>query len=296
MIKVKILIEDEEYREALVNRLPFCDVSLGAEVVCSLDEGSREEDYLILTDRLPDEFEESSIDKRKIVYLSQYDDGLYENQANYISKYAPITDIVADLSQIYMETFGTHGMRNFNGVELISVCSFEESDISNISRFVARQISYIKQRKVLLMSLRDINPFVCDCKAGEFERLIYKLSKSEQICIEKFFYQDEYGVYCIRSNELINRISQMHDDEKQWFIKELCKIFQVIVLHIGCSLSKCNVEIIRNSDVVFCAGECCLDDILNAKKMCEIDSDDENEGMELKVVDYLNRLYGCEEE
>ncbi len=310
MVKLKILLYDVEYMRAFVDRLPYCDISIDAEVVNSIDEVGSLTDSVILTDKSIDN---ESIDRRKIIYLfvSKNDiasiscendsnvEDMTESGEHYIFKYSAVRDVVAEISQIYTDIYNCKGKLNTGGCEIITVCSSEEyeGNVSIISRFVARQVAHIRHSRVLLISMRELNPFSCDSGHYGLDRLIYTMMDGRSISLENFFFRDEYGVYYFRTNEYINRLNLLSSDDLEWFLGHLSKLFQVMVFHIGSTMNEKNINHIESSDCCFCVGFTSteLHSFLSSypsDKYCELRWTNGLENGEVMVVDFLNRFYG----
>lgn len=256
MVKINILLSDHEYRQAFIDRLQRSDVSIGAEVVTEIKSDYLYQDSLLVTDRALNSEERAMLNEKAIVYLTDECDD--DSEILHLSKYSSMGDNIAVLSRIYSEVFNKSDIVMNGGSEVYAVCCTEngDGDVADLSRFIARQTAYIRHCKVLLLSLRDLNAFAYKGRESEFERLIYYLQNGRRIDVDSFFYRDDYGVFSLRTNEEFNQLTLMRTDEINWFLMELSNYFQVIVLHIGSSLTPDNQSRVCKSNLIFCADEC----------------------------------------
>lgn len=262
-MRVRLIIEDEEYRNAFIESISLHDIDVYVEVgsVSSIKDIGKE--TLILTDLPPQRFDYSVIKDylKRVVFLTNNPGDAYRNdikgKCQKIFKYSGIGNIFADLEQIKYMWIGDREKIYGLKTKVFSVCSDKSDDIAELCIALARQIIFRKGGSVLVISLKYINEYggKNETDRSRFARLMYYLDIGREYPTDSFIYKDNYGISYLRLSKGMNPMAYYTSNELFRIIRDItANKFDAVILDVGNSFSEANIRIINKSDSViyFC--------------------------------------------
>lgn len=299
-MQIAILINDSEYREALVERLSCYDNDLLVNVINGST--SFNKDSLILTDIEPANLEKDLLRKlspRTIFLTASFSPETGETDCHRFFKYKSVADLLSEASLVYKDWRGV-GYGRDHSAKIIAVC-FENDSVSHDKCMsLARQIVYRRGDRVLVLGLSYINDYGCDeiGDVNRFARMMYSISTGRHDAAYGHTYTDTYGISALMLKKGKNPLSDLDEEELMRVISSMASSFDTVILDIGTCYRKQNLILAENSDniVLFEVGRRSVDlnDFLSddaASKAIKIkQSGDTDEVMALD--DLINQIYG----
>ena len=299
-MQIAILINDSEYREALVERLSCYDNDLLVNVINGTT--SFNKDSLILTDIDPNNLEQDILCRlrpRTIFLTAAFSPGTGDADCHRVFKYKSVSDLLSEASLVYKDWRGI-GYGRDHSAKIIAVC-FENDSVSyDKCMSLARQIVYRRGDRVLVLGLSYINDYGCEDTGdvNRFARLMYSISTGRQDAAYGHTYIDSYGISALMLKRGKNPLAYLDEDELMRLITSMAASFDTVILDIGTCYRKQNLILSENSDniVLFEVGRR-LVDLENllcedaATKVIRVkQSSDTEEAMALD--DLINQIYG----
>ena len=254
-MRLGILIRDEEYRNALINKLSSYDNDLYVNII-GKNSGDAS-DCLILTDVAPEEFDRSILAgiSARTVFLSSASsaDDAGPGSLRRVFKYSSVNSLLSELSYAYNEWRGNVSIRTYSA-RLVAVCG--ESDICSAEKAgaLARQIIYRQGGRVLLMSLGYINDHGRNenDRINRFARMMYAIRTGRESASDSFTYTDSYGVSVLMLPEGVNPVAGLGGEELRSVITGLSGRFDTLILDIGTCFREENMTVMKEADSVVC--------------------------------------------
>lgn len=304
MIRVKLCIREEEYLRAFINYVSMSEAPIYLEV-CNSTSDFEHGDSIILTD-LEDFLDRFNISQRsRLIILSSrfVKTGVNLSGAHVLFKYKRMSDIISELMIIYSEIFQDDYSFFQTGSDLISICSVEELEYSEtqLTQFIARQITYCTHKDVLIIPCKHINTYAYAGDADKFSKMMYYIQEKRELQRASFFYNDEYGVSYFKLHEILNPIVEMDDEIVSLLISEMMKLFPIVILDVGDCLNLRNLRRIEKSSLGFCFSQSRLEpsEVLPINDTGHINMIRLRDGIqksEMNIVDILRNYYGINRE
>ena len=254
-MRLGILIRDEEYRDALIDKLSTYDNDLYVNII-GRSKGDAS-DCLILTDICPEEFDKGILSKisDRTVFLSSsaLSDDSGDDTLRRVFKYSSVNSLLSELLIAYGEWRGNVSMRNYSA-RIIAVCSESDAFSADKAKALARQVIYRQGGRVLLMSLGYINDHGRseDDKVNRFARLMYAIRTGRENASDSFTYTDSYGVSSLMLPAGMNPLAGLGEEELKGVISGLAGRFDTLILDIGTCFREENMSLIREADSIVC--------------------------------------------
>ena len=297
---IGILINDREYREALVERLLSYNNDLLVSVINGHDAFSK--DSIILTDIDPDSLEKELLAKLtpRTVFLSPLikEDNV-RLEYHTLFKYCSVTDLLSEASLVYREYHGG-GFERDHSAKIISVCFENDAATYDKCMSLARQIIYRRGDRVLVISLSYINDYGCD-EIGDinrFARMMYSISTGRNDASYGFTYTDSYGVSSLMLRKGRNPLAYLDEEGLESVITSAAFLFDTLILDIGTCFRDENLILIDNSDsiVFFENGRRSIDlsELIGKKDLSSMITIKQAGGTDeaTAIDDAVNRIYG----
>lgn len=249
-MQIAILINDREYRDALVERLASYDNDLLVNVINGKDSFS--DNSLILTDIRPETLEKDLLLKlrpRTIFLTPSFSQKAQEQGFHLLFKYCSVADIISEASIVYRDWHGIGFERN-HSAKIISVFCENDSVSYDKCMTLARQIVYRIGHKVLVVSLSYINDYGCD-EAGDsnrFARMMYSISTGRGDAVYGHTYTDSYGISALMLQKGKNPLAYLGGDELMNVTSSMASIFDSLIFDIGTCYREQNLTVSENSD------------------------------------------------
>ena len=306
-MRIKLIINDEEYRKAMLRTICQLDKDVFIEVAKSNDRLISDDKTIILTDLNCENLEYGA---NKVVFLTTNpDDHIIVDKPESIQrlfKYNSISSILSDIEQLnYLWTGVTDSINDVSS-RIYAVCSDNADDSSKLSQALARQIAFRKGGDILLLSLKYVNEYSAQDESNNsrFTRLMYYMDTGKKIPIDAFIYTDSYGISYLRLPPGLNPIAYMNSEELLSTIRNLSQLkYDTVVLDIGDTYSESNIRMINRSDNIlwfmtergkFDFNEICFEKNINEKIM-KIPVFGKDADIELSIDDYVRNVYGIKE-
>lgn len=263
-MRVQLLIRDKDYRDAMKEMIAGADIDIFVEIE---SDSSKDGNSLILTDIAPDEIDKDVLRKiaGRTLFLSGVRPGTDHRSRNVsginndppytIFKYSCLSSILAELAMVYHEWTGDQG--NISAVTK-SIAVLSESDLCSADRcrILARQIIYRKGGSVLILPLGYINDYSFDTgeAIGWFTRLMYLIDEGREYPAESFVVKDSYGVSYLMLPRGLNPVAGLDGEYLSKLISGIGCKFDTLILDVGSSLRKENLDIAAGADRVLFFG------------------------------------------
>lgn len=298
-MQIGILINDKEYREALIERLSDYDNDLFVNVITGPDSFSK--DCLILTDIDPGRIEKEQltrlIPRTLFLTASSFNDD--ETDCHRAFKYSSVAELLSEASIVYKDWHGIGYGRDYSA-KIIAVCSDNDTASSDRCMSLARQIIYRKGDRVLVIGLGFINDYGCD-EAGSvnrFARMMYAISTGRHDAAYGYTYTDSYGVSALILKKGRNPLAFLDGDELMGVISSLATLFDTLILDIGTCYREENMIVVESSDnILFFENgrrQVKPEEFLNkdaSAKVISISLKGETEDV-MAIDDVINQIYG----
>ncbi len=246
-MRLGILINDREYREALAEKISSYDNDIFVNILDGKTKDSS--GSLILTDIRPEDVESGVLEaiKARTVFLTDCNeedrDGCYR-----VFKYDSVTNIVSELSLAYNEWHGTGSFRNHTSRLISALCETDAYSAARCSS-LARQIIYRHGGKVLILPLSYINEYgKRDNSSNTLSRLLYSIHTGRERSPDSFTYTDSYGVSMLLLQPGLNPIAYLEEDELLSLTYGLAGRFDTIICDVGTCFRSENLTIMKGSD------------------------------------------------
>lgn len=302
-MRIGILIQDTEYRDALVERLSYYDNDLFVNVIGKSDTISK--DCLILTDLSPESIDKETLSKiiNRTVFLITSEKADTEfAECNKVFKYSSVSSLLSELSVVYSEWHGSGYGRDYSA-KMIAAFSDNDSVSYDKCMGLARQIVYRRGCKVLVAALGYINDYGSDDagRVNRFARLMYAITSGRASAANGYTYTDSYDVAALLLQKGSNPLAYLGEAELVSVASSLASGYDTVILDIGTCYRRENLTIAENADIIifFENGrrvtglETLLsEDALN--RMIRIRSGGGSEEA-MATDDAINRIFGAEE-
>ena len=311
-MRIRIIIRDEDYRQAMVNTLSKSDKDIYVEIGnmdgCS-DLGDK---TLILTDYSEDEcnFLKISDFNMRVVFLTTNPADVLnmERDGDYyrLFKYSSMSSIFSDIEQIYYRWTGESSDSLGLVGRVYAVCSSSNIDSSEYARVLARQVLFRRGGSILLMSLKYINDYPCidEKNNSRFSRMMYYIDINQDFPPDAFTYNDAYGISYMRLPEGLNPVAYLDINDLENLVRTFShRNFDTVILDVGNSYSEVNIRMINKADNIvwfdgdtnkFHIEEVLIEKDVNARtKRIPVAAKDID--AELGIDDYVRNVYGIQE-
>lgn len=309
-MRVKLIIQDEEYRRAMIDIISHADKDIYLEIGKIGTLGKIDDNTLVLTDVPPEKccFDGLKNKFKRVVFLtSDIKDELdFEKVDDYqkLFKYKSISSILSDVEHINYQLTGESNSSFGLVGRVYAVCS--DDDSGKYAQLLARQLMFRRGGNILVMSLKYVNEYGCSDEANrsKFSRLMYYMDIGREYPIDAFTYQDSYGITYLRLPMGLNPIAYMGTDELANLIRNLShKNYDTMILDIGNSYSEVNIRQINKADNILWftndRGQFDINTVLSRDvandRVKRIHPGDPNEDIELTIDDYVRGICGIEE-
>lgn len=309
-MRIRLIIQDEEYRKAMIDVISHADKDVFLEIGTTGHIGNIDDSTLILTD-VPAEkccFDGLSNQFKRIVFLTaDVNDELdLDKKDDYqkLFKYKSISSIISDVEQINYLLTGESNSSYGLGGRVYAVCS-DDAD-GKYAQALARQVMFRRGGNILLVSLKYVNEYGTqdESNRSKFSRLMYYMDVGKEYPLDAFTYKDSYGITYLRLPIGLNPLAYINTDELGTVVRNLShKNFDTVILDIGDSYSEVNIRQINKADnivhFVSDKGSFNIDEILVedsiADKVKKIHIGNPDEDIELTIDDYVRKIYEIEE-
>jgi len=305
-MRLKLIIRDKEYRDALIEKIAESDMNIFAEVGNgTVSAGMQGE--LIVTDVSPENISDDVLKKicGKTVFLTPLPTGggISDDGINRIFKYCGIKRMLSDISLIYHDVTGIPSARpGLAGV--FAVCADADGFTEAECRMLARQIVFRKGGSVLIIPLGYVNSYGLTGEADKsrFMRLMYQIATGRDFNSDGYIETDSCGVSFLRLPRGLNPIAYLGEEELISLTDGMSVRFDTIILDAGACYRDGNLRLIREADnIVMIKGSRCVmsaEDIAAGdeavyEKIREISISADTD-YELAMDDYVRDLYGGE--
>ncbi len=251
-MQLGILINDSEYREALVERLSNYDNDLLVNVINGSEPFSR--DSLILTDIDPSTLDKDLLAKlipRTIFLTASFPSDAKETDYHRVFKFGRVADLLSEASFLYRDWHGIGYGRN-HSAKIITAWFENDAASYDRSMALARQIVYRKGDRVLVIGLGFINDYGCDqaCDINRFAKMMYSISTGRNDAAYGHTYIDSYGISALMLPKGRNPLAYLDEDELMDVIASMASMFDTLILDMGSCYRKQNLIISENSDSI----------------------------------------------
>ncbi len=309
-MRLRLIIRDTEYRQAMTEVISCADKDIYAETSDDIYDRNIMGNTIIITD-IPDEKIDSDFlnaNKERMVFLtSDQKDRLHrddECRIHRLFKYNSISSILADVSQINYWWTG-ESTASTGTARLYAVIS-DAADISkSVTQALARQIMFRHGSDLLVLSLSYLNEYAAldETDRSKYARLMYYMDIGREYSIDSFTYADSYGIKYLRLPRGLNPPAYFDGKTLCRFVNEMCqKHFTTVILDIATSYSSANMRVLNMADnIIFVrTEENKLDpaeltdepEVLHRMSVLPVG---ESNGIELRLDDYVKKIYGVED-
>ena len=240
-MRLKLVMKDREYRDALAKRIRRSRWNL---YVIIEDNFRMEEDTLLVTDVGEGKLREG------MVLLSSECRREVEGKGPYVLfKYAGVDEILTDLRLCAFLWTGKGDLRR--GEErIVTVGAVERTDLGHrLAEQVALELGERLEEPVLLLDLtyfyREGQP---EESGNTFRKLVYYLQSGKSIPVEVFFRRERGNVFRVRMPRGMNELMKIPGAECLELIREMGRYFSAVVCSVGDCFSERNIELMKNSE------------------------------------------------
>lgn len=240
-MRLKLVMKDREYRDALAERIRRSRRNL---YVIIEDNFRMEEDTLLVTDVGEGKLREG------MVLLSSECRREVEGKGPYVLfKYAGVDALLTDLRLCAFLWTGKGDLRRGED-RIITVGAVERTDLGHrLAEQVALELGERLEEPVLLLDLtyfyRKGQP---DESGNTFRKLVYYLQSGKNIPVEVFFRRETGNVFRIRMPRGMNELMKIPGVECLELIREMGRYFSAVVCSVGDCFSERNIEVMKNSE------------------------------------------------
>ena len=240
-MRLKLVMKDREYRDALAERIRRSRQNL---YVIIEDNFRMEEDTLLVTDVGEGKLREG------MVLLSSECRREVEGKGPYVLfKYAGVDELLTDLRLCAFLWTGKGDLRR--GEErIVTVGAVERTDLGHrLAEQVALELGERLEEPVLLLDLtyfyREGQP---EESGNTFRKLVYYLQSGKNIPVEVFFRRERGNVFRVRMPRGMNELMKIPGRECLELIREMGRYFSAVVCSVGDCFSERNIEVMKNSE------------------------------------------------
>ncbi len=251
-MRVGIMIRDEEYRDALVQKLSSYDNDIFVNIIG--DNPKEASGSVILTDIAPSELESKvlkALIPRTVFITSSVKDP--QDGCSTVFKFSSIPEMISELSLVYNRWHGT-GPGIDHTARLITVCCESDAYSSERCRTLAGQIIYSHGGSVLILPLSYINDYgVNDSLRGNsLSRLLYSIQCGRDKRMEGVTYTDSYGVSSLLLSKGRNPVAYLDEEELRTLIFGLSGKYDTIIADAASCFRNENIALMKSSEnIVF---------------------------------------------
>lgn len=249
-MRIGIMIRDEEYREALVQKLSTYDNDIFVNVI-----GNNIKDAsgsVILTDISPSELDSKVLAalRPRTVFIAGSKNEIREDCSS-VFKYTSIPEMISELSVVYNRWHGL-GPGVDHTARLITVCSETDSYSAERCRSLAGQIIYSHGGSVLILPLSYINDYGVSetLRSNSLSRLLYSIECGRERGIEGVTYTDSYGVSSLLLSKGRNPVAYLDEDEIRTLIFGLSRRFDTIIADAATCFRNENIAVMKESEKI----------------------------------------------
>ena len=249
-MRIGIMIRDEEYREALVQKLSTYDNDIFVNVI-----GNNIKDAsgsVILTDIAPSELDSKVLAalRPRTVFIARSKNEIREDCSS-VFKYSSIPEMISELSVVYNRWHGL-GPGVDHTARLITVCSESDSYSAERCRSLAGQIIYSHGGSVLILPLSYINDYGVSetLRSNSLSRLLYSIECGRERGIEGVTYTDSYGVSSLLLSKGRNPVAYLDEDEIRTLIFGLSRRFDTIIADAATCFRNENIAVMNESEKI----------------------------------------------
>lgn len=311
-MRIRLIIKDEDYREAMINTIGRADKDVYIEVGGMDDCADIGDSTLIITDYPEKQCKFLSISdfQMRVIFLTTNPNDAIDidNDSEYyrIFKYSSISSIFSDIEQIYYKWTGeTNTSLGLVG-RVYAVCTSDARESSEYAKALARQVLFRRGGSILIISLQYINEYAnCDeINTAKFSRLMYYLDIDRDYPTEAFIYNDGYGISYMRLPKGLNPIAYLSVTDLEDLVRNFShNNFDTVILDVGNCYSEANIRMINKVDNILW-----FDSESNGFKLNEVFVEKnihekarriplalKNLNLDLTIDDYVRDVYGIEE-
>jgi len=307
-MRLKILIEDIEYRDALIEALSKSEKNVYIELIDSIDEDWFTYGTILLTD-IPEDLviEIAGVEyASRIIVLTacQMDcikpDSIEENKVNRVFKFQNASFILAQIAELNTVINGNLQSRLVSTSKYI-VCGNSTEQCSLFSNILARQIRFRHGGNIMILSLTYINshPISEERDCGKYARMMYLRSVGRAHSQDLYTYTDLYGITYLRLPVGNNPLAFMSSESLISLCSYLCDgVVDTLILDIGSEFSSRNQSLFKLADDILIVnrGGRSTDwntfQPMNTKEIKQKTISFSDVDIELNLDDYLRDKYG----
>lgn len=300
-MRIRLIIEDEDYCNALKNTLSSLEKDVYVELGCKGVINKLDDSTIIITDISPE-----LVDKKlyqRTIFLSNNSGDKFDSNAKVfkIFKYSNICNILGGVEELNFILSGETENSFSTNSHVYAVCTNRSDRNAELCRALARQILFRHGGEIIILPMRYINDYSNDIDSGsrDFSRMMYYLKIGKKFPITAFTYCDSYGISYLKLPEGINPLSNLKYEELRLIIKTLSlEKFGTVIVDIADCFSKANIKLLKCADNILffddgkkninikeIAGE---DNYERCKK---IELHNQDKTVELQIDDYIKKIY-----
>ena len=240
-MRLKLVMKDREYRDALAERIRRSRQNL---YVIIEDNFRMEEDTLLVTDVGEGKLREG------MVLLSSECRREVEGKGPYVLfKYTGVDELLTDLRLCAFLWTGKGDLRRGED-RIVTVGAVERTDLGHrLAEQVALELGEGLEEPVLLLDLtyfyREGQP---EESGNTFRKLVYYLQSGKSIPVEVFFRRERGNVFRVRMPRGMNELMKIPGAECLELIREMGRYFSAVVCSVGDCFSERNIELMKNSE------------------------------------------------
>ena len=249
-MRLGLLIRDEEYRDALVQKLSANDNNIFVNVISNnIKDASG---CVILTDIPLSELESSvlkALKPRTLFITSSLNE--VRDDCHTIFKFCSIPELISELSLVYNSWHGL-GMGMDHSARLITVCSESDSYSSERCRALAGQIIYSHGGSVLILPLSYINDHGVDdpLRSNSLSRLLYSIRTGRDSFVDGVTYTDSYGISSLLLKKGRDPVAYLDEDELRTLVFGLSTKYDTIIADIASCYREENISLMKESETL----------------------------------------------
>lgn len=310
-MRIRLIIKDKEYRQAMIDTLSRSDKDIYVEV--GMMDGCTDigDKTLIITDYHEQECNLLSLTdfQMRVIFLTTNPRDVLdpEKETGYyrLFKYSSMSSIFSDVEQIYYRWTGeTNNSLGLVG-RVYAVCTSETKDSSVYAKALARQVLFRRGGSILIISLKYINDYACsdETNTSRFSRLMYYLDIDQDYPADAFTYNDAYGISYMRLPTGLNPVAYLDINDLEDLVRNFShNNFDTVILDVGNSYSEVNIRMINKVDNIvwfdggnnFSLQEIYIEKDIDAKTRRFVIQSQETDA-ELAIDDYIRGVYGIQE-
>ncbi len=253
-MKLKLMMKDREYQDALAARLGRVCSELFVEIGSDF---SQDEDTLIVTDIGQGKLGPGMVFLHRECVQEMEGTGPYT-----LFKYDSVDSLIRCLCACFYLWTG-QGVLPVQSSYMVYVGAVSRTDMCHgFAESFAKQLSNRSDYSVLYLPLSyflagygyatdsgaDYSPDVAPDKTI-FRKLVYYVQQGREIPRDAFFRRHHRNIYELRLERGINPVALMGGDGRNEFIRKVSSYFDIIILTVGDCYSRENLELMKEADV-----------------------------------------------